>query len=84
MSTTKFKDVEDAQIEALLGYRERHGRSWKAALMTAWMNGSDASEPGGSALRRLRNRSGPTWLDTLRPSDLDAEAERRGLTALRF
>jgi hypothetical protein len=84
MSKAKFKDVEDAQIEALLGFRERHGRSWKNKLVTAWMNGSDASESGGGALRRLRNCSGPTWLDTLRPSDLDAEASRRGLTALRF
>ena len=79
MSTRKFESVEDAQIEALLAFRERHGRSWKADLMTAWMNGTDASEPGGSALRRLRNRSGPTWLDTLRPCDLDAEAARRGI-----
>ena len=79
MSTRKFDNIEDPQIGALLAFRDRHGRSWKAELMTAWMNGSDASEPGGSALRRLRNRSGPTWLDTLRPSDLDAEAATRGI-----
>ena len=83
MTRTKFDGVEDAQIAALLAFRERHGRSWKAALLTAWMNGGDASEKGGSALRRLRNCNGPSWLDTLRPKDLDAEAERRGVTALR-
>ena len=77
MTRTKFDGIEDAQIEALLAFRERHGRSWKAALLAAWMNGGDASEPGGSALRRLRNCSGPSWLDTLRPKELDAEWDRR-------
>ncbi|GGI68622.1 hypothetical protein GCM10007973_02130 [Polymorphobacter multimanifer] len=77
MIRAKFDGIEDAQIEALMAFRARHGRFWKAALLTAWMNGSDASEPGGSALRRLRNCSGPTWLDTLRPKDLAAERDRR-------
>jgi hypothetical protein len=82
MTRTKFDGIEDAQIAALLAFRERHRRSWKAALLAAWMNGGDASEPGGSALRRLRNCNGPSWLGSLRPKDLDAEAERRGVTAL--
>jgi hypothetical protein len=77
MTRTKFDGVEDAQIAALLAFRERHGRSWKAALLTAWMNGDDASEPGGSALRRVRNCNGPIWLATLRPKDLTDERDRR-------
>lgn len=81
---SKFIDVDDAQIAALLGFRDRHGRSWKTDLWAAWMNSGDANEPGGAALRQLRNRCGPSWLDTLRPKDLDAEAARRGVTALRF
>jgi hypothetical protein len=79
----KFDGIEDAQVAALLGFRERHGRSWKTDLWAAWMNGSDASEPGGAALRELRNRRGPSWLDGLKPKDLDAEAQGRGVTALR-
>lgn len=79
----KFDGIEDAQIAALLGFRNRHGRFWKSDLWAAWMDGSDASGPGGAALRALRNRSGPSWLDSLKPKDLDAEAQRRGITALR-
>jgi hypothetical protein len=80
---TKFSEVNDSQIVALLLFRERHGRSWKINLWAAWINGDDTREPGGAALRQLRNRSGPSWLDSLRPKDLDAEAARRGVTALR-
>ena len=83
-SASKFADIDDAQIAALLRFRESHGRWWKSDLWAAWMNGSDANEPGGAALRQLRNHAGPSWLDTLRPKDLDSEAERRGVTALRF
>ena len=78
---TKFAEVDDSQIAALLLFRERYGRSWKTDLWAAWMNGGDTREPGGAALRQLRNSSGPSWLDTLRPNDLDAEATRRGVTA---
>jgi hypothetical protein len=47
------------------------------------MNGSDASDPRGSSLRAIRNQLGPSWLDRLAPRDLDAEAQRRGVSALR-
>lgn len=81
--SSKFAGVDDNQIAALIGFRGRHGRSWKLDLWAAWMNGNDANEPGGAALRQLRNQKGPSWLDSLRPGDLDAEAVRRGATELR-
>jgi len=70
-------------ISALLDWRQRAGRSWKEKLHIAWMTGADENDPRGSSLRHIRNHLGPTWLDKLRPKDLDATAARRGITALR-
>lgn len=81
--TSRFKELDESMLLALLDWRQRHGRSWKIDLWAAWMNGTDARDPRGSSLRAIRNRLGPTWLDRLRPKDLDAEAVRRGLTAAR-
>ena len=75
-----FENMTDDMLSALIDWRERHGRSWKTDLWTAWMNGSDASDPRGSSLRAIRNQLGPSWLDNLRPKDLVAEAARRGMT----
>ena len=70
-------------LSALLEWRQRKGRNWKQLLLFAWMTGADQQHPHGASLRRIRNQFGPTWLDRLRPSDLDAEAKQRGVTALR-
>ncbi len=81
--TSRFKELDDDMLSALLGWRHRHGRSWKIDLWAAWMNGTDERDPRGPALRAIRNRLGPTWLYSLRPKALDAEAARRGVTAAR-
>lgn len=47
----------------------RHG-SWKNKLATMWLNGQDASQPGGHLLRRIRNRLGPCWLVEV-PANVD-------------
>lgn len=69
-------------MSALLDWRQRNGRRWKERLLLAWMNGADERDPHRSALRRIRNRLGPSWLVDLRPRDLDAGAAARGVTAL--
>lgn len=76
-----FTELDNDMLSALLDWRQRHGRSWKIDLWAAWMNGADERDPRGQSLRAIRNRLGPTWLDRLRPKDLDAEALRRGVTA---
>jgi len=50
------------QLEALQRYATSRGRSWKAKLNAAWMNGADAREPDGHLLRQVRNEHGPSWL----------------------
>jgi len=75
--------LDDTMMSALLDWRQRAGRSSKEKLQIAWMTGADENDPRGSALRHIRNHLGPTWLDKLRPKDLDAAAARRGITALR-
>ena len=75
--------LDNEMISALLDWRQRSGRSWKEHLQIAWMTGADERDPRGSSLRRIRNRLGPSWLDKLRPCDLDANAKLRGITAVR-
>lgn len=76
-------ELDDAMLSALLEWRSRTGRSWKTKLWAAWMNGADERDPRGATLRKIRNQLGPTWLDKLRPRDLDTAAAERGVTALR-
>ena len=75
--------LDNEMISALLDWRQRSGRSWKEHLQLAWMTGADENDPRGSALRHIRNYLGPSWLDRLRPRDLDAAAAERGVIALR-
>ena len=82
MSRT-LDELDDDRMSALLDWRQRNGRSWKERLQVAWMAGADERDPRSSSLRHIRNHLGPTWLDKLRPTDLDAAAARRGITALR-
>ena len=53
------------QVVAIRTFAENHGHNWKRALSTAFMNGTDANEPMGDALRRFRNRGGPSMLSKL-------------------
>ena len=59
-----------AGARALIDFRNRHGRYWKAALRALWSSGRDADHPDGSALRQLRNRGGPAWLAGLDASGM--------------
>lgn len=81
--TSDPNDLDDAMMSALLDWRRRKGRSWKQMLNDAWRTGADDDDPRGSSLRQIRNRLGPSWLVDLRPTDLDAAAAARGVTALR-
>lgn len=56
-------DLETDQRKALESFMERHGRQWKETLLSYWLNGKDAQEPGGHLLRQIRNRLGPQWLE---------------------
>jgi hypothetical protein len=67
---------------ALLAFRQRHGRCWKAALLLRWSAGTDTDEPG-AALRHLRNIGGPRWLIGLSAATLDDAARRSPGTSIR-
>lgn len=55
MLTAEQQSVIDA-------FAAKYGKSWKNALRTAWMNGSDTQEPDGHVLRQIRNTLGPKIL----------------------
>lgn len=69
-------DPDDAHWRALVEFRARHGRAWRDTLSIYWMNGRDASEPHGAALRWIRNHLGPSWLCDLPDSDIETQALR--------
>ena len=48
-----MRDLHDEELRALLAFRQRHGRRWKAALLLRWSAGADLDEPGSPHLRRL-------------------------------
>ena len=56
------------QMDALLAFKERHGRSWRMKLNEMWLDGRDASQPGGHLLRQIRNNFGPQWLVNFKES----------------
>ena len=58
------------QLAAVAAYAARHGRTWRAALATAWSTGRDAAEPDGHLLRQVRNSHGPAWLATVTLAEL--------------
>lgn len=49
-----------AQRVALLDFRTKYGRTWKAKLCQMWSNGGDDAFP---LLRQVRNQFGPLWLN---------------------
>jgi hypothetical protein len=54
-------ELTETEVTALRQYAATHGRRWKDALQTEWMNAS-ASQP----LHKLRNTHGPSWLVTFK------------------
>jgi hypothetical protein len=71
-----MRDLHDEELRALLAFRQRHGRCWKAALLVLWSTGADTDEPGSSHVRHLRNIGGPRWLIRLPAVTLDDAARR--------
>lgn len=69
----KFKAAELSaeQKQALRTYALRNGRLWKRRLHAAWIDGTDAREPEGPLLRRIRNACGPSLLTRIGISHLD-------------
>lgn len=51
-----------AQLNALRGFAQRHGRTWKSKLNAAWASGRDERLPDAPLLRQVRNEFGPVWL----------------------
>ena len=58
------------QVAAVAAFATRHGRTWRAELLAAWLNGRDAAEPDGHLLRQVRDRLGPVWLRDVTRADL--------------
>lgn len=71
-----MRDLHDEELRALLAFRQRHGRCWKAALLLRRSAGTDTDEPGSAHLRHLRNTVGPRWLIGLPTATLDDAARR--------
>lgn len=71
-----MRDLHDEELRALLAFRQRHGRCWKAVLLLRWSAGTDTDEPGSAHLRHLRNIGGPRWLIELPTATLDDAARR--------
>lgn len=66
----QIMDLTPAEKAALKAFAERNGRRWKARLLDLWMSGQETNEPEGAALRRFRNRHGPSRLARLSSRDL--------------
>jgi hypothetical protein len=51
-----------AQLDALIQWASEHGRNWRQALNTAWMNGDYDGFNNSHLLQQVRNNFGPSWL----------------------
>ncbi|WP_333906526.1 hypothetical protein [Delftia acidovorans] len=54
-----------AQVDALRGFAQRHGRYWKSKLKALWIDGKEERHPDAYLLRQVRNEFGPKWLTRL-------------------
>ena len=65
MKQRSIDELPEAHQRAVIGFAQKHGRRWKAALGLAWGNGRDTAEQDGWALRDIRNSPqwGHDWLD---------------------
>lgn len=66
----------DEELRTLIDFRRRNGRRWKSKLLDLYLFGNDDSEPNGAGLRHIRNRQGPSRVDSVTKAMLD-EAEDR-------
>lgn len=66
----------DDELGTLIRFRRRVGRRWKSKLLDLYLSGKDDDEPEGPALRRIRNRQGPSRVHALKASLLDAAEAR--------
>lgn len=66
------------ELAALIRFARANGRSWKSRLCDAWASGHDEREDDASALRRIRNRIGPSGLMKFGLSGVEAELAARG------
>lgn len=66
----------DEELPILVDFRRRNGHRWKSKLLDLYLFGKDDMEPNGAGLRHIRNRQGPSRVDTLRKATLD-QAEKR-------
>lgn len=66
----------DDELRTLIGFCKRYGRRWKSKLLDLFLFGRDDSEPDGAALRRIRNRQGPSRVHAIKTSALDAAETR--------
>lgn len=66
----------DEELRTLIDFRRRNGRHWKSKLLDLYLFGKDDGEPNGAGLRHIRNRQGPSRVDALSKTALDA-AEKR-------
>ena len=65
-------------MAVLAAVRSHVGRTYKAAVRAAWMDGIYARDGLGSwanQLQRIRNVFGPSWLDRVKASDMAAAAD---------
>lgn len=58
--------------DAVRAFAAKYGRAWKARLADAWGMGTDTHEPGGWALRDIRNSPawGHAWLDAVKLEEM--------------
>jgi len=51
------------QIDAIREWAAKYGRTWKARLREAWMDGDYDGFDKSWLLQRVRNNLGPSWLN---------------------
>lgn len=64
-----YRDITEAETDALKAFRKMHGRSWKWELHIQWMDKgcvTCVTQEQEDLLYCLRNSHGPTWLHRLR------------------
>ena len=59
-----LSELEPQEREAIIQFRQEHGRRWKHQLLQGWMR---AAFPG--PLQRIRNNYGPEWLVRVKDAD---------------
>jgi len=56
-----YRDLTEHEMNAITAYAKKHGRTWKADLLTDWYY---ARVPG--FIQSVRNTHGPDWLRSFR------------------